>query len=185
MVLQALSALPTRVAAKILPVDGCWVWTGARVSAGYGSLGVGKKTVSAHRFMYTALVGPIPEGLHLDHLCRNRACCNPEHLEPVTSRENTLRGETLAAACAAKTHCPKGHEYTPDNVLRAGRKRICRECRYLRSRAKYQNQTPEERERHRIEARDRYRRKMTDPAKHEAAKQAMRDYYQRKKAAQK
>jgi hypothetical protein len=70
-----------------------------------------------HRVAYEALVGPIPQGLCIDHLCRNRACVNPDHLEPVTNRVNILRGETIMAANAAKTHCVRGHEYTPENTL--------------------------------------------------------------------
>lgn len=79
--------------------------------------------------MYRELVAPIPDDLTLDHLCRVRACVNPDHMEPVTIRENALRGETAAARNAAQTHCPQGHEYTGENtyVTTAGSRR-CRTC---------------------------------------------------------
>src|SRR5688572_21764976 len=83
-------------------------------SDGYVRLGPG--VGSAHRLMYVALRGPIPDGLELDHLCRNHACVNPWHMEPVTGRVNKLRGTSPSAVHAAKTHCPKGHAYTPENV---------------------------------------------------------------------
>lgn len=107
----------------------CWTWLGVPNASGYGTLKVGRRTFVASRFGYEMLVGPIPPGLHLDHLCRNRICVNPNHLEPVTSRENTLRGETLAAKQVAQTHCIHGHELSGDN-LRVDRrgKRVCRTC---------------------------------------------------------
>jgi len=75
----------------------CWLWTAGKFPAGYGCLGVGGKSVLTHRFSYELLVGPIPEGLEIDHLCRVRACCNPSHLEPVTSAENVQRARLVAA----------------------------------------------------------------------------------------
>jgi hypothetical protein len=92
-----------RIQARVEIDDfGCWNWTGALTSnlpgKGYGRIQVGPKLKLTHRVAYEALVGPIPEGLDLDHLCRNRKCCNPAHLEPVTRRENLLRGDTLTAA---------------------------------------------------------------------------------------
>lgn len=110
----------------------CWLWTGAKQSAGYGHLYVEGRTHLAHRLAYETLVGPVPDGLVLDHLCRVHHCVNPAHLEPVTLAENFRRGvglERAAAAKLAKTHCKHGHEYTPENTrLNWKGARVCREC---------------------------------------------------------
>lgn len=125
------SNLPEQLRTKIAISDeGCWIWTAAR-SHGYGVVTIDRRLVKAHRSVYQALVGQIPEGLTIDHLCRERACVNPEHLEPVTHRENILRGEGVAAKNAAKTHCPYGHEYDEKNTRRTGGRRVCRECSRL------------------------------------------------------
>src|SRR5437016_12881449 len=89
----------------------CWEWTGAKTIDGYGSFRNGK-TVRAHRFAYELLVGPIPKGLSIDHLCRNPACGNPVHLEPVPIRENVLRENGRGAQNAHRQHCPKRQPYT-------------------------------------------------------------------------
>lgn len=104
--------------------SGCWEWTGARRPDGYGVL----NGVRAHRLVYEAKVGPIPEGLDLDHLCRVRHCVNPDHLEPVTRRVNTLRGEGPAAVKARQTHCVNGHLLAGDNLY-VHPKRGTRNCR--------------------------------------------------------
>jgi hypothetical protein len=101
-----------RFLAKVGKGGDCWTWTGvARGTGGYGGFRYDGRMQFAHRVSYELLVGPIPEGLVIDHLCRNRKCVNPEHLEPVTQTENMARGS------AARTHCKQGHEYTPENTV--------------------------------------------------------------------
>jgi HNH endonuclease len=124
--------LPLRFWRRVsIAATGCWLWV-RPMPDGYGRLrygGKGSKFGVAHRFSYEALVGSIPLGLQLDHLCRVRNCVNPDHLEPVTSRENTFRGDTPAARNAAKTHCPAGHEYDNANTYICKRGiRMCRAC---------------------------------------------------------
>lgn len=113
----------------------CWLWTGPQTWNGYPKWGDGS---GAHRRIYELLVGPIPVGLDLDHLCRVRHCVNPEHLEPVTRRENLLRGDTVPARRAAMTHCAYGHEFTEENTRWYRGMRYCRACnrRRMEERAK-------------------------------------------------
>lgn len=110
----------------------CWLWTGYVDTTGYGKFRYDGVTGLAHRYAYELLVGPIAEGLHLDHLCRVKACVNPAHLEPVTPRENVLRGEAPAVALHHKGVCSRGHPATDENVYRrksTGRIVYCRPCR--------------------------------------------------------
>lgn len=117
-------------AGYVIQENGCWDWTGAIYPNGYGAhRKAGFKGMYAHRVMYQRLVGPIPLGLTIDHLCRNRRCVNPAHLEPVTKRTNTLRGVGGPAVNAKKTHCIHGHPFSGENlwVERTG-SRHCRTC---------------------------------------------------------
>ena len=109
--------------------SGCWTWLAAKNPKGYGRFSVRRRAYQAHRVAYELSVGPIPDGMMLDHLCRNRACVNPAHLEPVTNRINLLRGDTLPAANVAKTECRNGHGLTPDNtVTYPSGERRCKTC---------------------------------------------------------
>lgn len=133
------SIVPHRFWAKVdrRSEDECWPWTAYINNNGYGAYHprVDVK-VLAHRVAYELTLGPVPEGLDLDHLCRNRACANPRHLEPVTRQVNLLRGQTLVAANAAKTMCPQGHPYAGDNLIVSGPGRKCRTCKNERRRKK-------------------------------------------------
>lgn len=111
---------------------GCIEWTGYLDKDGYGQIRpAGRKSTNmrVHRWAYEHFVGPIPDGLVIDHLCKNRACCNPDHLEPVTARENWLRGDGPARINADKTHCIYDHPLSGDNLIVRDGKRACRECR--------------------------------------------------------
>jgi hypothetical protein len=116
----------------------CWLWRGELDRDGYGSVNIGHgKHARAHRVAYEIAVGPIPEGLVIDHRCRNRPCCNPSHLEPVPSGVNVMRGIGLGPMNAAKSHCKNGHEFTDDNTaFDSAGYRVCRHCR-LESYARY------------------------------------------------
>ena len=113
--------LSTYYVDRIVP-DGidCWIWSGSRTREGYGHVNVGGTTTTAHRAVYERLVGPVPAGLELDHLCRVRACVNPDHVEPVTHLENVRRRRITYAAT-----CVHGHRRY---VVRLGR-RVCLDCR--------------------------------------------------------
>lgn len=127
---------------KTRPTEGgCIEWTGATNGVGYGMFFTdwdGGRNVRqlAHRWSYEHYVGPIPDGLHVDHLCRNTLCVNPRHLEPVTQRVNILRGVAPSSIHAKKTECINGHRLSGDNlILRSnGRWRDCRECKRQKDR---------------------------------------------------
>lgn len=123
-----MSPLGRLLAGAVVTDRGCWEWQRARLPRGYGRMYINGRLGYTHRIAYELLVGPIPAGHQLDHLCRNTACCNPAHLEPVTPRENTrrgLRGELPMS-------CKRGHPWTDENTVRRrdGRRR-CRECSRL------------------------------------------------------
>lgn len=116
---------------------GCWEWSGDHTPDGYGRLTSLRHTILVHRYSYQRHVGPIPDGLQLDHLCRNRGCCNPAHLEPVTAQVNSRRGVGPSAVNAAKEACHRGHPFTPENTTeRASGARECRMCNRARQRAR-------------------------------------------------
>lgn len=111
-----------------LPESECWTWLSHRTVDGYGVMMVAGKVRRAHRLVWCAFRGPIPAGLQLDHLCRNRGCVNPEHLELVTLQENVARGNA-GEPQRARTHCPRQHPYAGANlVVWADGKRRCRRC---------------------------------------------------------
>lgn len=111
----------------------CWLWRGPRSKTGYGSFWGDDGPQRVHVFAYELLVGPVPDGLELDHTCRNRQCVNPAHLEPVTHAENMARRAPFHPGHKV-THCPQGHEYTPENLIPNRRSRECKECGRERSR---------------------------------------------------
>lgn len=139
-----------RIAGKFeIQESGCWMWTASLQNAGYGQFGVrvGETYIprGAHRVMYELTVGPIPAGMDLDHICHtedptcfagvkcpHRRCVNPDHLEPVTRKENARRGRVDISGHnqSTKTHCPQGHPYSPENtqLYRDGKSRRCRTC---------------------------------------------------------
>lgn len=114
----------------------CWTWHGSNNGVGYGEIRIGGRKVYAHRWSYEHHVGPIPDGLQIDHLCRNRACVNPDHLEPVTPAENVQRGEAAGPKPDRRaTHCVNGHPYGENTYTRPdGRGRNCIQCVRDRSR---------------------------------------------------
>ena len=137
--------LPLRFWQKVHPdgPGGCWEWVAGLGTGGYASFSWDGKTCLAHKLAYQRLVGQVPDGLELDHMCRVRHCVNPEHLEPVTHVENVRRGDG-GKYLLAKTHCPQGHPYSEENTYtRPSGSRCCRTCR--RESQRVANITPEQR----------------------------------------
>lgn len=137
--------------AKVEKTDECWIWTAARISSGYGCFYLDGSKL-AHRVSYELCVGQIPDGLVIDHLCRNKLCVNPAHLEAVTQRTNVARGTLSSSVSAANkrrgatvTHCPRGHEYTPENTkISVKGWRSCRTCNAASERKRRSKLTIEE-----------------------------------------
>ncbi len=129
--------LPERMLQKISPEpnSGCWLWEGAWTTAGYGSMTLNYKRYYPHIYCYELANGPVPDGLELDHLCRMRCCCNPEHVEPVIHAENLRRGMSPLNARGKRTHCKRGHEFSDTNTKwythGKNTSRICLTCQKL------------------------------------------------------
>jgi len=126
---------------KVEKTNNCWEWKAGKAYHGYGEFGVNGKIVLVHRFSYELFKGEIPKGLQIDHLCRNRVCVNPEHLEVVTNKENVLRGFGISAVNARKTCCSKGHELQEPNLYQSALRlgwRSCKICNRKRGREYYE-----------------------------------------------
>lgn len=124
--------------------EDCWPWLGPITKHGYGRKS--RCNIGAHRLVWERERGPIPEGLFIDHICRNRRCVNPSHLRPVTPRINCIENSTsLAALNFAKTHCDRGHEFTPQNTIVSGRSRRCRACARIKVRIRDRLRKPQAR----------------------------------------
>jgi hypothetical protein len=129
--------LGARLAAVLVPGEAppgrpdlgrCLIFTNKLTAAGYGRMKIAGRMVLLHRYLFEQRHGPVPVGMHLDHLCRNRACARTEHLQVVTPRENTMRGATIAAAYLARGECKNGHAFTAENTRIYRNARICRAC---------------------------------------------------------
>lgn len=116
---------------KVHKTKSCWFYMDGLNHNGYGQFWTGTNNVRAHRFSYEILIGPIPKGMQLDHICRNRNCVNPKHLEVVTQKENVLRGIGLTAINSRKKFCIRGHPLTPENTYNSRKQRTCKKCRIV------------------------------------------------------
>lgn len=128
-----ISSLKTKILSRVEKVETgygspCWVSDRATQPNGYTKITLDGRTMLTHRVAYEEWRGPIADGLQIDHLCRVRACCNPDHLEPVTPQVNSLRGNSVSGLASRRTHCPKGHPLSGDNLYRRRDKPTHRGC---------------------------------------------------------
>ena len=140
--MRIIAEAEERFWAKVDASGDCWEWTASTVASGYGNFWAGPGVwIRPHRFSWETLVGEIAPGLDLDHLCRNRGCVNPDHLEPVSRKTNLLRGFGTTARNASKVYCPQGHPYSEENTTYRKRKgnwaRRCRTCHRDQERKRY------------------------------------------------
>lgn len=147
--MRSIKSIKERLLEKIIKdKNGCWNWTAFINKGGYSIIMIQGKPRRGHRISYEEFIGEIPHKLDLDHLCRNRKCINPKHLEPVTRKENLRRsplkphlcgGAALAKIKKSKTHCLRGHPYTGQNLKMSsnGKWRVCRECNRMHGRDTY------------------------------------------------
>lgn len=126
--------LPGRILLSSTPcLDGCWKWNLSLDRDGYGITTIKRVAKRAHKVAYEVFIGPVPEGLVLDHKCRVRHCVNPWHLEPVTNKENVMRGKGACALNARRTHCINGHEYSAENTAVRNGVRNCLTCERIKT----------------------------------------------------
>lgn len=157
---------------------GCWIWDAYVGTNGYGRFSVDNRGALAHRWSYEYHISEIPEALVLDHLCRNRSCVNPWHLEPITQRVNIERGLTPVPHNRLKTHCPRGHEYTEENIYRMPNGwRACLDCKKASARDYY------EANRRLVIERARLWSEANPERAHELGRESTRRYRARKKEA--
>lgn len=157
--------IKNRLESRILKDNkGCWNYTRAKDFLGYGKIGYLGKVISAHRVSYMVWKGKIPDGLTIDHLCKNPSCINPDHLEAVTLRENVLRSRRMTDNKSRKTHCINGHELTEENtyIIKSHYARKCRTCARVYSHDYNQKHKARLNDRHRLKRRERILRKITN-----------------------